>query len=144
MTATQPDVRSLFASQFQAIRMKDLEWFGSWPSMPRTSCISTSSLLCEYAGTAALRGRFAQWFDGYRGAIAMDMRDLNILTSGDIAVAHWLSRASGTLKNGREIRSWVRATSCCQRSRDRWLLAHEHISLPADVKTGTAVMDLVP
>jgi ketosteroid isomerase-like protein len=111
MAATQSDVKSLLASQFEAIRMKDIERLMSLYS-PDVVYFDVVPPL-QYAGAAALRGRFAEWFDGYEGAIDMDMRDLNILTSGDIAVAHWLSRASGTLKNGREIGSWVRATSCC-------------------------------
>jgi ketosteroid isomerase-like protein len=98
----------------------------------------------QYAGAPALRGRFLQWFDGWKGSIGMEIRDLNILVSGDIAVAHWLSRASGTLKNGHEVGSWVRATSCCQRSNHRWLITHEHVSWPVDAKSGSAAMDLMP
>ena len=74
----------------------------------------------------------------------MEVRDLNILAGGDIAVAYWLSQAKGTLKNGREVGSWVRATSCYQRSNDRWLVTHEHISLPVDPQSGSAAWDLVP
>jgi ketosteroid isomerase-like protein len=85
-----------------------------------------------------------RWFDGYRGPIAFDAHDLTISASGDIAVAHWLSRAGGTLMNGREVGSWVRATSCCQRADRRWLISHEHVSLPVDVASGMAATDLAP
>jgi ketosteroid isomerase-like protein len=74
----------------------------------------------------------------------MEVRDLGISTSEDIAIAHWLSRASGTLRNGRQVGSWVRATSCCQRSNQRWLVTHEHISLPVHLATGQAATDLLP
>jgi ketosteroid isomerase-like protein len=98
----------------------------------------------QYIGSAALRGRFMHWFDSWQGSIGMEIRQLNILTSGDVAVSHWLSRASGTLKNGNEVGCWVRATSCCQRSNHRWLITHEHVSWPVDVMSGNAVMDLEP
>jgi ketosteroid isomerase-like protein len=83
-------------------------------------------------------------FDGYHGPINLEVRDLKILESRDLAVAHWLSRARGTLTNGREVGSWVRASSCCRWSDGQWLVTHEHISLPVDVTTGSAVTDLVP
>jgi ketosteroid isomerase-like protein len=74
----------------------------------------------------------------------MEFRDLNILASGDIAVAYMLNRTSGTLKNGREVGYWVRATVCCQRSDHGWAISHEHISLPVDVESRRAAIDLVP
>ena len=58
----------------------------------------------------------------------MELRELNVLADEDFAVAYRLSRARGTLKNGQEVGRWVRATSCCQRANDTWLIAHEHIS----------------
>jgi hypothetical protein len=39
---------------------------------------------------------------------------------------------------------WVRATVACKRSDGRWLITHEHISLPFDFEKGGVAMDLVP
>jgi ketosteroid isomerase-like protein len=142
MGSTESDVRALFDGQFAAIRAKDLD---------RLMAVYSPDIVyfdvvppLQYAGAAALRGRFSEWFDGFAGPIDMQMRELNISTSGELAVAHWLSRAGGTLTNGREVGSWVRATSCCQRTNDRWLITHEHISLPVDVRSGRAATDLLP
>ena len=128
MTSTQSEVRTLLDSQSEAMRQKDIDRLMSLYS-PDIIYFDVVPPL-KYAGAAALRRRFLQWFDGWKGSIGMEIRDLNILASGDIAVAHWLSRASGTLKNGQEVGSWVRATSCCRRSNHGWLITHEHISLP--------------
>jgi SnoaL-like domain len=64
----------------------------------------------QFTGSAAVRDNFLRWSDGYK--IAVDIRGLSILASRDIAVAHMLIRASGTLKDGREVGYWVRATVC--------------------------------
>lgn len=85
-----------------------------------------------------------QWFDAYQGSIGQEIRDLNIFASGDIWVAYMRIRASGTLQNGHEVGYWVRATTCCQRSHHRWLIAPEHTSRPVDFESGRAAMDLVP
>jgi ketosteroid isomerase-like protein len=142
MGSTESEVRALYDNQFEAIGAKDLD---------RLMAVYSPDIVyfdvvppLRYAGTAALRGRFSDWFDGYQGPIGMEVRDLGISTSEDIAIAHWLSRASGTLRNGRQVGSWVRATSCCQRSNQRWLVTHEHISLPVHLATGQAATDLLP
>jgi ketosteroid isomerase-like protein len=142
MGSTRSEIGALYESQFDAIHAKDLDRL--------MSCYSPDIVYFDvvpplrYAGSAALRGRFSDWFDGFRGPIDMDVRDLSISTSGDIAVAHWLSRARGTLTSGREVGSWVRASSCCQRSTHDWLITHEHISLPVDPASGRAAADLAP
>jgi ketosteroid isomerase-like protein len=39
---------------------------------------------------------------------------------------------------------WVRATLCLRRIDDKWMIAHEHQSVPFDVETGKASLDLKP
>jgi ketosteroid isomerase-like protein len=142
MASMQSEVRALLESQSEAMRAKDIDRLMALYS-PDVIYFDVVPPL-QYAGVVELRGRFLQWFDGWKGSIGMEIRDLNIVGSGDIAVAHWFSRASGTLKNGDEVGSWVRATSCCQRSNHKWLITHEHVSWPVDPKGASAAMDLVP
>ena len=142
MASTQSEVSALFDSRSEAMRMKDIDRLMSLYS-PDIVYFDVVPPL-QYIGSAALRGRFSRWFDGWQGAIGQEIRDLNILASGDVAVACMLIRASGTLKNGREVGYWVRVTNCCRRSNHRWLITHEHVSLPVDFESGSAAMDLVP
>jgi ketosteroid isomerase-like protein len=142
MTSTESEVGALLDSRSEAIWTKDIDRLMSSYS-PEIIYFDLVPGL-QYTGSAALRGRFLDWFDAYEGSIGQEIRDLNTLASGDIAVASMLIRASGTLKGGREVGFWVRATSCCQRSNHRWLITHEHVSLPVDLESGSAAMDLVP
>jgi ketosteroid isomerase-like protein len=142
VASTRSEVRALLDRQSEAVRVKDIDQLMSLYS-PDIIYFDVVPPL-QFAGSAALRNRFLQWFDGYQGSVDMEIRDLNILASGDIAVAHWFSRARGILKSGQEVGSWVRATSCCQRSNHGWLITHEHISLPVDFRSRSAAIDLVP
>jgi uncharacterized protein (TIGR02246 family) len=142
MDSTQSEIGALLDSQSEAMSTKDIDRLMSLYS-PDVVYFDTVPPL-QYAGATALRGRFLQWFDGWQGLFKMEIRNVRILTSGDIAVAYRFSRARGTLKNGQEAGAWVRATSCCQRLNHRWLITHEHVSWPVDVKSGSAAMDLVP
>ncbi|MGH8177859.1 MAG: YybH family protein [Steroidobacter sp.] len=142
MVSTQSEVRALLDSRSEAIRMKDIDRLMSLYSPDIVYFDLVPPL--QYAGAAALRGRFLEWFDGWTSSIGQEVRDVNILESGDIAAAYMLIRASGTRKNGQEVGFWVRASDCCRRSNHGWLITHEHISLPVDLKSGSAAMDLVP
>lgn len=142
MSTMPAEVTALYNSQNEAMRSKDTD---------RLMSLYSSGVIyfdvvppLQFAGSAALRARFERWFDGFAGAISVEMRDFTILVSGDIAVAHWFSRVGGTLRNGREVGSWVRVTSCCQRSDRGWLVTHEHVSLPVETDSGKAAADLVP
>lgn len=141
MVSTESEVRALLDSQREAARTKDIDRL--------MACFSPDIVYfdvvppLQFVGSAALRRRFLEWFGGFSGPINLEMRDVRIVSNSDIAVAYRLSRARGTLTNGREVGSWVRATSCCQRSGQTWLVTHEHVSFAVDVKTGTAAMDLV-
>jgi ketosteroid isomerase-like protein len=142
MASAEPEIKALLDRQSKAMREKDIDQLMSLYSHDVVYFDTVPPL--RFVGSDALRVRFLRWFDGFQGPIGIESRDLNVLSSGDIAVAHWLSRASGTLTNGREIGSWVRATSCCQRSGQGWLITHEHVSFPVDIGSGSVATDEQP
>jgi uncharacterized protein (TIGR02246 family) len=142
MVSTQSEVRALLESWSEAARMKDIDRLMSLYA-PDVVYFDVVPPL-QFTGSGALRNNFLRWFDGYKSSIGLEIRGLSIVANGDTAAAFMLIRASGTLKDGREVGYWVRATVCCQRSDHRWVITHEHISLPVDFKTGFAVMNLAP
>ena len=142
MASTQSEIRALLDSRSEAIGTKDIDRLMSFYSPDIVYFDLVPGL--RYTGSGALRDRFSEWFDAYEGSIGQEIRELNTLASGDIAVAHMLIRASGTVRNGREVGFWVRATSCCQRSNDGWLITHVHISVPVDPQSWSAAVNLVP
>jgi ketosteroid isomerase-like protein len=142
MDSSQSEVRALLDSQAQAMRAKDIDRLMSLYSSEIVYFDVVPPL--QYVGAAALRGRFSEWFGEWTGSIGIEIRDLHVLATEDLAVAHWLSRASGTLKNGDEVGSWVRVTNCCQRSDSGWVISHEHASWAVDAMSGRAARDLAP
>jgi ketosteroid isomerase-like protein len=142
MASTESEIRTLLESWSEAARAKDIDRLMSLYS-PDIVYFDVVPPL-QYTGSAAVRANFLRWFGGFESSIGQEMRDPQIFVSGDIAVAYMLIRASGTLKDGREVGYWVRATVCCKRSNHRWLITHEHISLPFDFEKGRVAMDLVP
>jgi ketosteroid isomerase-like protein len=142
MASTESEVRTLLASRSEAMGMKDIDRLMALYSPDIVYFDLVPPL--RYTGAAALRSRFLDWFGRWDSAIGQEIGDLSVLGSGDVASAHMLIWASGTLKGGREVGYWVRTSNGCQRSNGRWLITHEHVSLPVDMASGRAVMDLVP
>jgi ketosteroid isomerase-like protein len=86
-----------------------------------------------------------RWFDEYEGPIGLETKNLNIVVNGDVGFAHMLHLDSGHRKNGDNAGIWLRSTVGCQRLSNKWLITHEHFSLPIDWgKSGMAVMTLTP
>ncbi|GAB3745430.1 YybH family protein [Microlunatus parietis] len=98
----------------------------------------------RYTGAAALRDRFADWFGRWQSPIGQQVQELEILATREVAAAHMLVRASGTLLNGREVDYFVRVSDSLRRGSAGWLITHEHVSVPVDLATGSAVIDLRP
>jgi ketosteroid isomerase-like protein len=142
MASIQSEVKALLDSRSEAVWIKDIDRLMAFYSPDIVYFDVVPGL--QYIGSAALRPRFLDWFSNFEGSIGQEIGDLNVSADGDIAVAYMLIRASGTLKGGPEVGYWVRVTTCCRRSNDGWLIAHEHVSLPVDVASGRAATDLVP
>jgi uncharacterized protein (TIGR02246 family) len=83
-------------------------------------------------------------FAAYEGPIDYEIRDLHIAASNDQAFSHSLNRTSGTLKNGQRSERWLRWTACYRKYDGQWRIVHEHVSVPVDLKSGKALLDLKP
>lgn len=142
MESIHSEVRALLDRWSEACRTKDIERLMSLYAPDITYFDVVPPL--QYSGSDAVRRNFLRWFDAWESEIGVEIRDRTILASGDVAAASMLHRTSGTLKNGQQVGYWVRATLCCQRSNQGWLITHEHISLPVDPRSWSAVTDLVP
>jgi ketosteroid isomerase-like protein len=108
MTQSAAEIKALLDSRSDYVRIKDIDRLMSLYSPDVVYFDVVPGL--QFTGSDALRDRFLQWFDAWKGPIGMEIRDSNILASGDTAVAYMLNRTSGTLKNGRDVGHWVRAT----------------------------------
>jgi len=98
----------------------------------------------RYEGAADYRKSWQQFLDAYEGPLDMEIRELKLSFSGALAVTYNLERFSGTLKGGKRIEIWFRVTDVYSKKDGKWLIIHEHVSVPADLATGKALVDLKP
>jgi len=95
-------------------------------------------------GRDAYRAVWKNTFALFNDPIEIEVRDVTISIGGDVAFSHKLLRLHATRTNGHEVNYWERLTFCFRRIGGMWLIAHEHVSVPADLTSGKAVLDLKP
>lgn len=98
----------------------------------------------RYAGADRKRRAWQELFAAYTGAIAYEVRELNVTTHGELAFVHSLNHVNGTLASGHMTDLWVRWTACFRRTDGVWRVVHDHVSVPADLEHGQAVLNLTP
>jgi uncharacterized protein (TIGR02246 family) len=98
----------------------------------------------QYKGWDAYRADYKAFFDMYDGPIEFEFRDLVIAADAAFGYSHELQRVSGTLKGGQKTAIWLRVTAIYQKTGGQWRVVHEHVSVPANLETGKAALDLTP
>ncbi len=98
----------------------------------------------EYKGKAAYRKDYEEFLAQYTGSLDVEAREFHVVVSDDVAFLYALERLGGTLKSGERSDIWLRATSGLRKIDGKWLIVHDHISVPADLTTGKAALDLKP
>jgi ketosteroid isomerase-like protein len=88
--------------------------------------------------------RWQELFESYQSPIDYEVRDLSITAGADVAFSQSLDRVSGTTKNGQKTDRWLLWTACYSKTNGKWLIVHEQVSVPVDLRTGKAMLDLNP
>ena len=98
----------------------------------------------QYTGKESYRGDYQQFFSQYEDNLHVEVRDLHVGATCDLGYAAGLELVSGTLKSGQKSNVWLRFTSLFRKSGGRWLGFHDHVSVPADIESGKAMLELQP
>ena len=135
-------IRSLINKRLEAVRSRNVS--------ASTSSLAPNILSFDVVGqlrligSEASRKRAEEWFSSFKGAIEYEIRDLRITAGHDVAFAHGLSHVSALRSDGGQLDMWWRTTVCFTRTDGRWIVQHEHNSVPFDADSGKAAIDLKP
>ncbi len=98
----------------------------------------------RYAGADNKRRAWQEALDTFTGPFAYEVYDLNVTTHGELAFVHSLNHLNATLASGQITDLWLRWTACLRRIDGVWLIVHDHVSVPADLEYGHAVLSITP
>lgn len=135
-------IRECLDSLVQALRAKDINALMAHYAPDIVTFDLRPPL--QVHGADAYRKNFEAWFASVQGPIDYEIRDLHITMSGDVAFCHSLCHVKSRSTTGRTADYWVRVTSGFHIVNGRWMIAHEHVSVPIMMETMQAALDLQP
>ncbi len=98
----------------------------------------------QFKTADAYRQDYEEFLGMFDGPLHVEFRDMRIIAGDTVGFIHTLERISGKLKNGQPMDMWLRATSGVQKLNGKWLIVHDHVSVPTDFQSGKAALDLKP
>lgn len=141
-TTNETQIRRLFDNWAEAVRAADSRGLvlNIAPDVILFDVINP----LQYEGVDALGNRAEQWLAQFEPPLEYETRDLKITAGDDVAFCHSLNHVKGTTTENKAVDMWWRATVCLRKINDKWTVLHEHSSVPFDMKTGKASIDLKP
>ena len=135
-------IRRLIEDKIQAVRAKDIDGATSNYAADVVSFDVVNGL--QYLGSDAIRKRLEEWFSSFQGPIGFEIRELSITSGDSVAFSHSLNHVNATTTGGVKLDTWWRETACYRKVDGKWIITHQHSSVPFDVKSGKASLDLKP
>jgi uncharacterized protein (TIGR02246 family) len=138
----EAEIRELIGRFANAFRAKDVDGIMSFFAPEIVSFDILPPLAA--VGADMFVKHWEEFFESHEGPIDVEFPDVTIAASDDVAFSYCVHRIKGTLKNGQQTDWWLRWTACYRKTNGKWAIVHEHVSVPADLGTGKALLDLKP
>jgi len=136
------EIRQLVATIVEGLKAKDLASLGR-AYAPDVVSFDVEPPL-QHVGLDAKLKNWAKVFVVFE-SVTYEVRDLTVAVGDQLAYGYAFARLSGTLKDGTATTGmWVRVTYCFQKVDDAWVIAHDQVSVPLDIRSGKGAVDLQP
>ena len=130
------DIKGLEERFVAAVKAKDLDAIMKAYPPDQTLVVFDVVPPRQYVGAAAYRKDWQMFLDSFEGPITVELTDLDVAADRNLAYSHSIQRVAGTDKQGKKLDLTVRVTDIYKRVRGRWLIIHEHVSVPVDLDAG--------
>jgi uncharacterized protein (TIGR02246 family) len=138
-------IRQRIEEMVAALRAKDIDGVMSLfaPNLVSFDIAPQFGAL-RYFGADNKRRAWQEAFATFTGPFDYEVHELNVTTEGELAFVHSLNHVKLTQPSAQITEMWLRWTACLRRIDGVWLIVHDHVSVPADLEHGHAVVNLRP
>jgi ketosteroid isomerase-like protein len=91
----------------------------------------------QYAGAAAYRKDWQEFLGSIEGPLTFETSDYAVVADTNLAYAHSIQRVAGKTKDGGNFDLTTRVTDVFKKIDGKWLVIHEHLSVPVDLASGS-------
>jgi ketosteroid isomerase-like protein len=143
-TDDQAEIAALEGHLMSSIRAKDLDGVMSIYVPDQSLFVFDVIPPRQYVGAAAYREDWKGVLASFNGPITAEIADLRITTGNNLGFGHSIQHFSGTDRSGKNIDWTLRVTDCYRKINGKWLIVHEHYSVPVDLQTAKADLTSKP
>jgi len=138
------DIKALEDRFVAALKAKDVDAIMKVYASDQTLVVFDVIPPRQYVGAAAYRKDWQAFLGSFEGPITVELTDLDIVADRNLAYSHSIQRVAGTDEQGKKLDLTVRVTDVYKKARGRWLIIHEHVSVPVDLDTDKADLSSKP
>jgi len=95
----------------------------------------------EYRGAAACTKDWQDFLAAFPGPIQVQMTDLSVTADGKVGFGHRIDHLALNDKDGKTTHYVVRVTHGYRKMDGKWLIVHEHASVPVDMASNKPVYE---
>ena len=98
----------------------------------------------QYVGWKAYKKDWEDFLALFDSAITVELTDLHVTTVRTLGYGHSIQRVTGRMRDGKTLDLTVRVTDVYRKVKGKWLIVHEHVSVPVDLATGKPDLESKP
>jgi len=129
------DIQALEAQFQTAFNAKDINAIMALYTPDEAMVVFDAVPPRQYTGWSAYKKDWEAFFAAFPGPAEIKMTDLDVTVGGDIAYGHCIQQTIMTDKAGKKVPMTVRVTDGYKKVNGKWLISHEHVSIPVDLDT---------
>lgn len=138
----EAEIRGIIDAIAYAVRTKDVEGMLAHCAADVVTFDLVPPIV--HRGADAIRSLWAETLAGFWPPLEYDMQQLEIELGDGVAFSHGLNRFGGMRLDGERSVHWMRMTLAFRKITGRWKVVHQHVSVPFDMTTGKALLELTP
>lgn len=121
-----------------AAKSKDVDKIMSYYAPDESLLVFDVTPPRQYVGAKAYRKDWEDFFAAYPGPAEAEISDLSVTADRTLGYARLITHFTATDKDGQKAEMTVRTTDVFRKIGGKWLIVHEHNSVPVDIATGKA------
>lgn len=143
-TSDKAEIAALEHHLMSSIRTKDLDGVMSVYVPDDSLFVFDVIPPRQYVGVSAYREDWKGVLASFNGPITAEISDLRITSSDNLGFGHSIQHITGTDRRGKSVDWILRVTDCYRKIKGKWLIVHEHYSVPVDLETAKADLTSKP
>jgi uncharacterized protein (TIGR02246 family) len=135
------EIKALYEGLVAAYSARDIDAILSFYSSDENMLVFDTVPPTRYVGLRAYRKVFEAFLTTYSGSVEVRTNDMRIEVEGNLAFSHRVNQTSLSDLEGNKLHYSSRVTQVYRKINGKWLIIHEHNSVPVDLLTGKPVIN---